>query len=61
VEEETCAPGKEPCNSDQVSPQKVKTAVLDFDRPDSGRSAEWTDPTEPPILNGNPEDGETTA
>ena len=61
VEEETCAPGKEPCNSDQVSPQQVKTAVLDFDRPDFGRSEDWTDPTEPPIVNGNPEDGETTA
>jgi hypothetical protein len=61
VEKETCSPGKEPSSSDQVSPQQVETAVLDFDRPDVAHSEEWTDATEPPMLNGNPEDGETTA
>jgi hypothetical protein len=59
LEEETCTPGEEPCNTtDQVRPREVETGV-DLDQPDLGHSEKWTDGTEPPLVNGNPEDGET--
>jgi hypothetical protein len=61
LEEETCTPGEEPCSADQVRPQEVETTILDLKQPDVGPSEEWTDSTEPPLVNGNPEDGETTA
>jgi hypothetical protein len=36
--------------------ESSEPAVADFDQPDVGSSEEWTDPTEPPLIDGDPED-----
>ena len=36
--------------------ESSEPAVADFDQPDVGSSEEWADPTEPPLIDGDPED-----